>query len=197
MTSVRLVLASGSPRRAEILRNLGVHFDVAPSPEAEPTAEGSPTEAVLGLAEFKARQVARLHPDAVVIGADTVIDLDGAILGKPRGEADALQMLRLLNGRTHLVWTGVAVLAPDGRLASGVESSKVHFTQLPDEVLLQYVRSGEPLDKAGSYGIQGRGALLVAQVEGSYHNVVGLPVQLLEQLMKRIGMSLWEFQRFT
>jgi septum formation protein len=183
---VRLVLASASPRRSELLRAAGLAFDVVPADVDETALEGETPEAhVLRLARVKAERVAAGRPADVVLGADTVVAIDGLILGKPGDEADATAMLRRLSGRTHEVVTGVAVVAGAG-MATSVDRTLVHFAQLSEEDLAWYVRSGEPLDKAGAYGIQGRASRFVDRIDGSYSNVVGLPVRLAVRLLEEV-----------
>lgn len=190
-----LVLASASPRRAGLLRGLGVVFRVEPSGADESHDGDDPSSAAETVALRKARVVAGRCPGAVVVGADTVVVApDGAFLGKPRDEDEAVAMLLRLSGRTHQVVTGVAVVggtAGGERVAS--ESTRVHMRAFTEPEARRYARSGEPLDKAGAYGIQGRGGLLVAGVEGCYFNVVGLPLVVLQRLLrdKGVGAETW------
>lgn len=176
-----LVLASASPRRSELLRQVGAAFVVRPS-AAEETAEAPdhPEEQARVLALVKAEDIARGEDNAIVLGADTIVVLENRVLGKPADDGDALAMLRALRGRTHQVITGVAVLdVVDGRVARmDVRHVSTDVTMRPaaDEELRAYVASGEPRDKAGAYAIQGLGALLVERIDGDYFNVVGLPL---------------------
>jgi len=183
---VPLVLASVSPRRRELLRLLGLTFEVSPSDIDETWRNG---EAPAVHAERLAREkaAARPVPGAAVIGADTIVVVDGEILGKPRDAADARAMLRRLSGREHVVYTGVAV-ARDGRLASGIRQTTVRFHPLEDAAIAEYVATGEPLDKAGAYGIQGYGAVLVERIEGDYFTVMGLGLELLVELLAAVGL---------
>ena len=153
---MKLILASASPRRRELLEHLGLSFSVIPArgPETPPPGAGA-GETARALSEAKAREVAAAHPDAVVIGADTVVEIDGCLLGKPRDEADAKNMLRRLSGREHRVCTGVTVIA-DGRTESLWETTRVFFRAMTDGEIDAYVATGEPMDKAGAYGYQGR-----------------------------------------
>ena len=175
---VPLVLASASPRRQDFLARLGLQFQVAPADIDETLrADESPEPFARRMAAAKAELVARDRPDACVIGADTVVALDGTVFGKPRDPDDALAILQTLWGRTHQVITGVAVVCP----ARGIDevftvSSEVSFAAFPDDILRAYIATGEPMDKAGAYAIQGRGAFLVRAIAGSCSNVVGLPV---------------------
>lgn len=181
-----IVLASGSPRRREILQGLGLRFRVEVS-GADETIEPEcpPYLAVERLSLLKAADVAKSQPEkALVIGADTVVVLNHEILGKPKDEADAVRMLSALSGREHSVLTGIsAVRRSDGKGVSVYEETKVRFRALSEREILQYVRTGEPMDKAGAYGIQGIGSLLVEKIDGDYFNVVGLPVCRLARML--------------
>ena len=185
----RLVLASASPRRARILRGLGVSFRVLVSHEDESLQPGEDgTAAVERLARAKALAVAR-GETLPVLAADTEVLCDGHILGKPVDERDALAMLRRLQGRAHEVVTGVCVVA-GGVARSGVERSVVRFAPMSEQELAWYAATGEPLDKAGGYHVDGKGALFVETVEGSPSNVAGLPVRLLLRLVREAGLDL-------
>ena len=178
----KIILASASPRRRELLGQLDIPFEVIPS-RYEEHAEGLPArEAVLRLAEGKAEEVFSRYPDCAVLGADTVVALDGTVLGKPRSQEDAKRTLRALSGREHSVFTGVCLLTEGFRRTVAVES-RVRFFPLSEELIGQYVESGLPMDKAGSYGIQD-GYPLVEGYEGSYENIVGLPVEAVLALLK-------------
>ena len=186
----KLVLASGSPRRAEVLADAGFTFEAVSAGVDESRCEGEPAEAyVRRLAEVKARAVAaRISPPAIVIAADTVVVMDGEVLGKPASAEDAAQMLRRLDGRTHQVLTGLAVLKiPGGAARVEIETTRVTFAPLTEAEIEAYVASGEPLDKAGAYAIQGRGGRFVARVEGCYFNVVGLPLARLYRILREMG----------
>ena len=185
----RLVLASASPRRARILRDLGVCFRVLVSHEDESVRPGEDgAAAVERLARAKALAVAG-EETLPVLAADTEVLCDGHILGKPVDERDALAMLRRLQGRAHEVVTGVCVVA-GGVARSGVERSVVRFAPMSERELAWYVATGEPLDKAGGYHVDGKGALFVETVEGSPSNVAGLPVRLLLRLVREAGLDL-------
>ena len=184
-----LVLASRSPRRVELLARAGYRFEVEPADIDERRLAGeTPHELVRRLAREKAAAVAPRHPGSIVLGADTVVVIDGAVLGKPNGEADAAGMLRRLSGRAHEVLTGVALHAAH-RCCGGVQSTRVVFRALSREDVAWYVASGEPADKAGGYSIQGRASRFVIRIEGSYTNVVGLPVELVDGLLDEIGAT--------
>ncbi len=181
-----IVLASLSPRRREILALLGIEFETATPDFKEVAPVSMPNLAIpVHFAEQKALSVSRLLPGRIVLGSDTVVVIDDAILGKPSDSEDALGMLNRLAGRVHEVISGVA-LAREGRiLESGREITRVKFASVASRELEAYARSGEPMDKAGAYAIQGRGARLVERIEGCYYNVVGLPVQLVLGILAR------------
>ncbi len=185
-----ILLASKSPRRRELLAQIGVAFEVCESDAEELTGAGcEPLAIVTENAKRKALAVAKLHPNVPVLGADTVVSLEGEIFGKPRDEAEAKKMLRALSGRDHLVTTGLA-LAVRGELYTTAATTRVYFDKLTEEEIAAYVASGEPLDKAGAYGIQGRAAAFIPRIEGSYTNVVGLPLNTLRTLARSAGVSL-------
>jgi len=181
ITEFPLVLGSGSPRRARILEGLGLEFIVDPAGIPEDPLEGEdPSEHVLRLAEAKGRTVASRRDRGTVIAADTVVLIDDEVLGKPRDVEEAAVMLRRIRGRWHVVVSGVAVVrCSDGVAASGFERTRVLVRDLSDQEVADYVAGGEPLDKAGSYGIQECGAAVVERIEGCFYNVVGLPVTRL------------------
>ena len=185
------ILASASPRRKELLAELIDKFDIIPS-LADENVEGdfTPETLVKALAELKAKEVA-LRPEnmgKIVIGSDTVVAFDGKVLGKPKDEADAFRMLKMLSGQAHAVYTGVcfACQNADGYRADvRAEKTAVYFNHLTDEWIKTYIQGGSPMDKAGAYGIQDGG--LVERIEGSYTNVVGFPVELVKEMMKDFG----------
>ncbi|MFC4455710.1 Maf family protein [Deinococcus sonorensis] len=185
-----LILASGSPRRRDLLTGLGLTFTVVVSDLDEVSDETAPERVAEDLARQKARAVAERHPDALVIAADTLVALDGQILGKPRDTAENRVFLSRLSGQRHQVYSGVAVMDA-GRLASGVERTEVQFRPLRPAELDHYAASGEGLDKAGGYGIQGLGMALVARIEGDYSNVVGFPLGLVMRLLRGAGLPVW------
>jgi septum formation protein len=188
-----LILASGSPRRRELLGLLGQPFLVDPSDADETPPAGATPEAVAqSLALVKAREVAVRHPGAYILGADTLVTVDGLILGKPSDVADAARMLRLLRGRTHQVPTGVALIAPDGRETTLVETAMVTMHPYTEVAISAYLSTGEPFDKAGSYAVQGAGGALVAAVEGCYTTVVGLPLCQVVALLRDAGFAFVE-----
>jgi len=187
MSAQRIVLASGSPRRVELLARITPDFLVVRS-SVEERATGTPEEQVVSVARAKATDVARRHP-GIVIGADTVVVLDGEILGKPRSRDDARSILARLSGREHVVLTGLVVLSTDDRReAAACERTVVRFRPIEQDEIEAYVASGEPDDKAGAYAIQGRGALFVEGIEGDFWNVMGLPLTRLYLLLRELGV---------
>lgn len=185
---VMIILASQSPRRKELFSLITEDFKIIPA-VGEEKADRSlpPSEYVMELAKHKALEVAEKYPEDVVIGSDTVVVINGEILGKPKDEADAKRMLRLLSGREHSVYTGVC-LSRGNMNRSFCEETKVRFFTLSDREIEEYTASGEPFDKAGAYGIQGTGALLVSGITGDYYNVMGLPVGRLYREMRESGL---------
>jgi septum formation protein len=184
----QIILASGSPRRRLFLEGLGLDFAVEIADVDETVRPGeTPAVFVRRLAQAKAAAVAAAHPEAWVIGADTVVVLAGAILGKPADPADALAMLTRLAGRTHEVWTGFAVIRGSAVAVIREVRTEVTFVGAVEAVLAAYVATGEPLDKAGAYGIQGPGGVLVERIDGSYSNVVGLPMAELVAELLNLG----------
>ncbi len=186
-----VVLASRSPRRTDLLDLLGVPHRAVPSGISEEPMPGEGAEAqVVRLARRKAEHVASLEPRAdLVIGADTLVVLDGSAMGQPGDAAEAAGMLRRLSGRTHTVLTGMCLLR-DGDRAEGVSSTGVTFHRLSEAEIAWYVGSGEPMDKAGAYAAQGIGAVFLRRIEGSFHNVVGFPLDLFYQLLPQMRISL-------
>jgi nucleoside triphosphate pyrophosphatase len=189
---MKLILASTSPRRAELLREAGIAFEILMS-QIDESRRPNETAAkmVARLAEAKARAAAEAASDkdpAIIIGADTAVELDGEIFGKPRDAADAREMLSYLSGRTHYAVTGIyALRLPEGAARSAVETTAVTFARLDQKEIDAYVASGEPLDKAGGYAIQGRAGRYIPSVEGCYFNVVGLPLARLYALLGELG----------
>ncbi|PIX85347.1 MAG: septum formation inhibitor Maf, partial [Nitrospirae bacterium CG_4_10_14_3_um_filter_53_41] len=173
----RLILASASPRRRDLLAEVGLRFEVIPSSVEEEHQDGlSPLEVARTLAGEKAADVASRLTSGIVIGADTIVVLDGEILGKPKDPEDAFQMLRRLSGRSHEVITALVLIeAESGKMMTGQETTRVFFKEMTDREISAYISTGEPMDKAGAYGIQGKGMLLVRRIQGCYTNVVGLP----------------------
>jgi septum formation protein len=191
VSSKRLILASGSPRRAELLKQIGLDFEVSvPDVDETPLPDETPETYVLRMARIKA---AAVHPDAeeVVLAADTVVVLDGRILGKPAGRAEGVAMLRALGGREHQVLTAIAGRSADAQ-ASELVITRVRFVPVDESLAEAYWATGEGSDKAGSYGIQGIGGILAESITGSYSAVVGLPLPETERLLGGLGVDTWK-----
>lgn len=191
-----IILASGSPRRAELLRQIGISFEVISSDKEEPAPISQmPEDFVVKTASFKCENVLsellkdRCNLNKIVVAADTAVCIDGEILGKPRDSKDAREMLRRYSAREILVYTGIFVAKCD-LSSAGYEMTKVRFAKLSESDITSYVASGEPLDKAGSFAIQGLGAQFIESIEGCYYNVVGLPLALLRRLFLEIGFEI-------
>jgi septum formation protein len=188
-----LILASASPRRAELLRAAGIEVDVRPADVDESVEAGEGAEQYASrVALAKARAISQHVPDRCVLGADTVVVVDDRILGKPTDSADARQMLRMLSGRTHIVITAVVLIRGAGLAGeivdARIERTAVEFAPMSNEEIEWYAATGEPMDKAGGYAIQGLASRFVTRIEGSYSNVVGLPVSLVYGMCKRAGL---------
>jgi septum formation protein len=187
MNRPRVILASASPRRRDLLALVGIEHEVRPANIDESYRNGeTPREHAERLAREKATAIDA--PDAVTIGSDTIVVVDGDVLGKPRNRAQAAEMLRRLSGRAHVVMTGVAVRWR-GTLASGLEEVGVTFRTLTEREIERYIDTGEPMDKAGAYGIQGFGATIVDRVDGDYFAVMGLPLNRLARLLRDVGLG--------
>lgn len=202
----RIILASGSPRRKELLEQVGLEFEICPAKGEEVITSTVPSEVVLELSRQKAMEIATMvasydeaHKDVttpcdkLVIGADTIVAYGDKILGKPKDEDDAKSMLRMLSGNTHSVYTGVTVVVMDENDRAGIhsfyEKTDVTMYEMSEAEIDRYVASGEPMDKAGAYGIQGKCAIYISKIDGDYNNVVGLPVAKLYQELKSIGID--------
>lgn len=196
---IQVILASASPRRRALLEQMGLRFAIVPSDADETLRPGlTPQNAAGELARRKAAVVAEKYPQALVIAADTLVAVDGALLGKPQDARDAADMLRRLSSREHEVVTGLCV-AWQGRQHMACESTAVRFDALREEEIDRYIRTGEPLDKAGAYGIQGRAGVFVSDIRGCYYNVMGLPLARLKALLMEVlgteqydGLICWE-----
>ena len=185
---MEIILASGSPRRRELLGLCCPDFRVEVSGADEHVTEAlSPEQLVARLAEKKASEVASRFPEATVIGSDTVVELDGEILGKPHSKEEAAEMLRALSGRSHRVLTGVTVMGPKGT-ETHCEETSVVFREMSQAEINWYVATGEPMDKAGAYGIQGYAAIFIEKIDGDYYNVMGLPVCQVGLMLRRAGI---------
>lgn len=188
----RIILASASPRRQALLRDLGVDYDVVvPAVDEDSVTADTPGALAEARARLKAEAAAATLADGLAIGADTIVVCNGEVLGKPKDETDAVHLLETLSGRTHVVITGVSVCeANGGRIVVDKCETEVTFRPLERAEIERYVATGEPMDKAGAYGIQGKGALLVQSIVGDYFNVVGLPLVLLDSMLRRFGVRL-------
>ncbi|MGE5809677.1 MAG: Maf family protein [Nitrospirota bacterium] len=187
-----IILASASPRRNSLLRQFGVPFKTVPADVDERVRAGeTPEQYARRLSLDKARAASDKAGKGIVIAADTIVVLDDEILGKPSDERDALRMLSMLSGKTHRVITALTVMDnAAGKTLTRLSQTTVRFRRLSAEEIMSYVKTGEPLDKAGAYGIQEKGALLVSGIEGCYFNVVGLPISLLGEMLKEFGVNM-------
>jgi len=193
----QLILASSSPRRKELLEQIGVYFSCMPMDIDEtPLVNEDGTAYVLRLAEQKALAAISLSKGLPVLGSDTCVLVDGEILGKPENEEDAIRMLKRLSGRSHMVKTAVAVCCEKNskiQVLSEVVETQVTFIQLSEAQIVNYVNCGEPMDKAGAYGIQGKAAVLVESIQGSFSNVVGLPLAETARLLEKMDVKIWQY----
>jgi len=186
-----LILASSSPRRQELLRQTGIAFEVlAPHINEDQRPGEEPLEYALRLAREKAQEVARQRPHCHVLGADTIVVVEGEVLGKPRDPADAVRMLRRLSARAHQVSTAVSLTLSGGGVDTRSSTTQVYFRKLTEDEIQQYVAGGEPMDKAGAYAIQGGAARWTDRIEGEYSNVVGLPLSLVTDMLRTNGLLL-------
>lgn len=181
-----LILASGSPRRRELLDLMGLTYTME-TPDVDESFSGRPSETVMEISRRKAAAVAARHSDSIIIAADTLVFADGA-LGKPHTPERAKEMLRSLAGNWHHVYTGITVInTRSGRILRNVDKTRVHLVPMTEQEIDAYVATGEPLDKAGAYGIQGMGGMFVDRIGGSYSNVVGLPMSMLRIMLAQVG----------
>ena len=181
-----LILASGPPRRRELLDLMGLTYTVE-TPDVDESFSGRPSETVMEISRRKAAAVAARHSDSIIIAADTLVFADGA-LGKPHTPERAKEMLRSLAGNWHHVYTGITVInTRSGRILRNVDKTRVHLVPMTEQEIDAYVATGEPLDKAGAYGIQGMGGMFVDRIDGSYSNVVGLPMSMLRTILAQVG----------
>lgn len=187
MHDMTLILASASPRRRELLSMTGLPFTVD-APDLDETCALPPREAVQELSRRKALAAAALHPGCVILAADTLVSVDDTALGKPRDAQDAFRMLRSLSGRWHQVYTGVTVVSADGQAISAVDGTDVHFEDMTDGDIHRYIATGEPMDKAGAYAVQGIAGLWIDRLRGSHTNVIGLPMTLTRRLLHDCGL---------
>lgn len=186
MNDTPLILASASPRRRELLALTGLPFQVD-APDVDESCTLPPREAVKELSRRKALAAARLHPGSIILAADTLVSVDEQALGKPHDTQDAFRMLKMLSGRWHQVYTGVTVIAADGTVHCACDATDVHFEPMTDEDIRGYIATGEPMDKAGAYAVQGIAGLWIDQLRGSHTNVIGLPMSLTRRMLKDAG----------
>jgi septum formation protein len=188
VSTIRIILASGSPRRKELLSNLGYEFKVIPPDVDEtPLSDERPNDHVTRLSLAKARAVATFNSDDLVIGADTTVVVDNTILGKPNSPDDAISMLKFLSGKAHTVYTGLSmIILKENIIRTDYDATKVIFNNLELNDIKNYVASGEPLDKAGAYGIQGMGSFLVHHYEGEFDTVIGFPTKLFKKMLEEV-----------
>lgn len=188
----KIILASKSPRRKDLLASLGIDFQPIASNTDENLSIKDPVKLVIELSKQKALDVAyQLDYDSIVIGADTIVYVDGNILGKPENEIDAFNKLKLLQGRSHQVYTGICLVkVPSYKVISDYAMTRVWIKSMKDQEIRNYIRTGEVMDKAGAYAIQGRGSLIVEKIEGCYYNVVGLPLNKLNEMLKQLDVDL-------
>jgi septum formation protein len=192
---MHLILASRSPRRADLLRAAGIAFEISTVDVDERFRPGErPQHAVARLAEAKAVAAAELHPDSIVLGADTTVVVDEAALAKPADAGDAARMLRLLSGRSHDVLTGICLVSEERKLVY-VEATRVHIAPLDESEIAWYVSTREPFDKAGGYAVQGLASRFIERIDGSYANVVGLPISRVYDLLKALGCDILESKK--
>ena len=182
----KLILASGSPRRSELLTLAGIPFEVC-SVNVDESCAAPAYDAVRILSHRKALAAGNLFPGRYILAADTLVELDGKIFGKPENKKDAFRMLRALSGKTHHVFTGVSLLSPEGVMQSEVDSSSVSFCELNDREIDNYISGGEPMDKAGAYAAQGHAALFITHLDGTHASVMGLPLHKVRELLKNAG----------
>ena len=187
MNDTTLILASASPRRRELLSLTGLPFRID-APDVDETCSLPPREAVKELSRRKALAAAKLHPGCVILAADTLVSVDEKALGKPQDADDAYRMLSLLSGRWHQVYTGVTVVDRDGNLHCEADVTDVHFEEMSEDAIRRYIATGEPMDKAGAYAVQGIAGLWIDQLRGSHTNVIGLPMALTRRLLESCGL---------
>lgn len=194
----KIILASTSPRRHELARAMGLDFEVVPSSyEEDMTLKLSPKKLVMTLALGKAEDVARKFSEGLVIGVDTIVVFKGKKLGKPKDEKDAYRMLKMLSNKEHDVYSGVAIIdCKTGKKIQDVEITRVFFNKLSDEEIRSYIATGEPLDKAGAYGIQDLSSIFIRKIEGCYFGVMGFPIFNIYTNLKKFGVNIFDYERW-
>jgi septum formation protein len=195
----KIILASTSPRRHELAKTMGLDFDIVPSRyEEDMTLKLSPHRLVMELAFGKAEDVAKRHKDAIVIGVDTIVVFKGKKLGKPVDKKHAFDMLKSFSGKAQRVYSGVAIIdCRTGRSVRSCEETKLWFRKMHDDEIWRYVQTGEPLDKAGAYGIQDLSSIFVKKIDGCYYNVVGFPIHNIYICLKKLGVNIFEHERWN
>lgn len=184
LNTENIILASRSPRRAFLLKNVGLQFEQIPSHIEENLNGMQPEDFVIHYSQKKAEAIQKIHTDSFIIGADTIVVLNNKIIGKPKNDEDAFQILKKLSGKCHEVLTGVSILFHDSQV-SDIAKTKVYFNPISDEDIREYVSTGEPMDKAGAYGIQGYGSQFIDKIKGCYFNVMGFPIPLFYEMCKK------------
>ncbi|MDP8226682.1 MAG: Maf family protein [Candidatus Celaenobacter polaris] len=182
-----IILASRSPRRAFLLKQVGLNFKQIPSHIEEHLNGMEPEDFVLHYAKKKAEEIQKIYPDSLIIGSDTIVVLDNMIIGKPQNDEEAFQILKKLSGKCHEVLTGVSILFHDSQI-SDIAKTKVFFKLIADEDIKEYISTGEPMDKAGAYGIQGYGSQFIDTIDGCYFNVMGFPIPLFYEMIKKVTL---------
>jgi len=184
LNTENIILASRSPRRAFLLKNVGLQFEQIPSHIEENLNGMQPEDFVIHYSQKKAEAIQKIHTDSFIIGADTIVVLNNKIIGKPKNDEDAFQILKKLSGKCHEVLTGVSILFHDSQV-SDIAKTKVYFNPISDEDIREYISTGEPMDKAGAYGIQGYGSQFIDKIEGCYFNVMGFPIPLFYEMCEK------------
>jgi septum formation protein len=194
----RIILASTSPRRHKLAQEIGLEFEIVPSGyEEDMTLSLEPKDLVMTLAYGKAKDVAKKFSDGIVLGVDTIVVFNNKKLGKPKNKEDAFKMLSLLSGKEHEVYSGIALIdCKTGKEIKDYELSKVKFRKISDDEIEKYIQTGEPMDKAGAYAIQGLGGIFIEKVNGCYSNIVGFPVHCIYQNLKKLGVNIFEYEKW-
>ncbi len=194
----KIILATNSPRRKELAKQMGLDFEVIPSNyEEDMTMKLSPKELAKTLAYGKAKDVAKRH-DGIIIGADTFVVFKGKKIGKPKSEQEAFKMLKSFSGKSHKVYTGIAIInKKTGKEITDCEITTIKFRKMSDEEIKKYIKTGEPMDKAGAYAIQGLGSIFIEKINGCYHNIAGFPIHLTYKNLKKLGINIFEYDKWN
>lgn len=198
MTKRKIILASSSPRRKDLLHAMGLEFTIEPSSyEEDMTLKMKPSDLVMTLAYGKALDVAKKHKDEIVIGADTIVVFKGKVLGKPKSSEEAYNTLKMLSGKVNYVYSGYAIIdCRTNKIVKGYDMTKVHFKKLSDKEMWSYIKTGHAMDKAGSYGMQDLGAIFTTKINGCYFNVLGLPIPKIYADFQKMGIDIFEYERW-